>query len=49
MKEKKEICDICLVVIDIETLWVGFDCAGFGGAGLHVRAQQEDQIPKGYI
>ena len=24
-------------------------CAGFGGAGLHVRAQQEDQIPKGYI
>ena len=23
--------------------------AGFGGAGLHVRAQQEDQVPKGYI
>ena len=23
--------------------------AGFGGAGLHVRAQQEDQIPKGYV
>ena len=22
---------------------------GFGDAGLHVRAQQEDQMPKGYI